>query len=673
MNQIESRKRRGFLVGSAAAVAGGSLPVAAGAAKPAEGVVAPTGGSINRLSAAVSKGLGSTGVIEPPFAVKVLNKIGFGPARRNLGFVEVNSDVILETGFERRSSNFATQDDVSHFLALGSNDNERLNNFVEEQLNPLPEDPDLQARLASAPGSFDTLGLPLATVWSERECEGFSAYSRPYFETERFMFNAAAYSRWQLYYQMVDFWSDHLNIFGRQDEDIYVSWSSWNRDVLRTYALGNFYDLIIASAKHPAMLRYLDNYVNGRGGAINENYCRELFELHCMGAENYAGNEQQFDVEALSENPYTALNDSDLRNFGNLDAPTTQIARFYVDDDVLTAAQSMTGWRYEDENQGGSCGTGAFITDEQEHNSDSTKAVLTLGTSRIPSNLDAETEGRLIVKLAAYHPGTANYIARKLCTRLVSDDPPQSLIDKASATFFAHRKSGDQIKRTLRTILTSDEFKASLQGEKVKRPFEYVVSAMRAAGTDYTIRMSDRTSDEFIGRYNNTGQRLFDWRTPDGYPDTRGHWEGSNNLVQCWRTIDWLLDKDYRDDQDRVTRVLDITLDNVVGNPTPRQLVEFWCNWILGFSPAGGWTGPEFTPYQNAPTAVGGAALQFLTQQGFGGFGGSSGQNADAPLQPSDEPINRNSLQEDNSPDYWHRRILGMVKVILWSPQFMQR
>ncbi len=657
-------------MGSAAAVASAG---AVSAAEPKQPTI--SGGSDARLSTVVEKGLGSTGVVEPPFAVKALNKIGFGPARRSLGNVQINPDVILSSGFEVPVSNFATQDDVSHFLALGSTDNERLNNYVEEQLNPLPEDPDFQNRLASAPGSFDTLGLPLSTVWSERECGNFSDYSRPYFETERFMFNAATYSRWQLYYQLVDFWNDHLNIFGRLDRDTYVSWASWNRDVLRTHALGNFYEMIITSAKHPAMLRYLDNFVNGRGGSINENYCRELFELHCLGSENYAGNLGQRFVEALPENPYTALNDEDLNSqaLGALADPSLEVARFYVDDDVLTAAQAMTGWRYEDENTGNSCGTGAFITDEQEHNSDSTKAVLTLGTSAIPSNLDAETEGRLIVKLAAYHPGTATYVARKLCTRLVSDNPPQSLVDKAAATFFANRKAGDQIKRTVRTILTSDEFKASLQGEKVKRPFEYVVSAMRAAGADYTFRMNDDTSNDFINRYNNTGQRLFDWRTPDGYPDERGHWEGSNNLVQCWRTIDWLLDRDYRDSQDRVMRVMDITLNNLAGNPTPRQLVEFWCNWILGFTPSGGWTGPNFTPYQNAPTDVGRSALQFITQQGFGGFGDLSGQNADAPLQPSDEPINRASLDTDSFPDYWHRRLNGMVKVILWSPQFMQR
>jgi len=603
----------------------------------------------------------------PPFAVRVLSRMGFGPARRRLkSLPPAPPDSLFRAGFEVEGN--LGEDDIGYFRSLGRTDDERLERYVDEQLNPGLADPELQQRMAAFPQSFATLSQSLAQTFFERRCADFSTYIRPHREVERAAFTRAVYSRRQLFELTVDFWHNHLNVFAGLSNDTYASWASWDRDVIRAHAFGNFYDMLHASARHPAMLRYLDNHVN-RSGGVNENYARELFELHTLGAEHYRGVSNPLHVEALPENPYTALNDPDFDSeaLGHIADPALSIAAFYVDDDVYSAAECLTGWRF-DTGSGGTCGDGSFFTNNAQHSGNIRKAVLSRGLTIIPSDLPAEPEGRLVIKLAAYHPATATYIARKLCRRLIADEPPQSVVEAAAATFFAHRKSPDQIARTLRTILLSDEFKnPALWGQKIKRPFEYVVSAMRVAGCVHTFREDDSVSGDFINVFNGTGQRPFFWRPPDGYPDRREHWQGSTSLVQSWRCVDWLIDRNAGNDETRVMRVIDLTEQNLAGNPTPRELVEFWCEWTHGFAPEGGWCGPSGTPVASAPTALGAAALQFMTQQGYGV--GSNDRNP----WPADEPILRANLRLNSGGFDWYLRLRSMVALVLSSPTFMQR
>lgn len=137
-----------------------------------------------------------------------------------------------------------------------------------------------------------------------------------------------------------------------------------------------------------------------------------------------------------------------------------------------------------------------------------------------------------MLDLLAFHPGTAKHIALKLCTHFLNDTPPQSLVDKVSQTFFDARHDPDQLEQAYRTLLLSDEFKdTSTWGAKLKRPFETVVSAMRACDADFTVRPDDSESRYLMCYMERTGQRPFYWRAPDGYPDKRSHWEGGASLV----------------------------------------------------------------------------------------------------------------------------------------------
>src|SRR6056297_2109540 len=198
----------------------------------------------------------------------------------------------------------------------------------------------------------------------------------------------------------------------------------------RGHVFGNFHDMVQASAKHPAMLQYLDNYANEAGG-FNENYARELYELHTLGAINYLGNTSPLDAPTLPTNPYAGLGDPllDALQFSN---PTREIQSEYTDDDVYEAARALTGWRYDDENvnQGGQCvdgGSGAFFVNEGEHDGGG-KAILSKGSVLLPADGSAVHDGEVAIKLAAYHPGTARYIALKLCQRLIAADPPDTLV-----------------------------------------------------------------------------------------------------------------------------------------------------------------------------------------------------------------------------------------------------
>ena len=136
------------------------------------------------------------------------------------------------------------------------------------------------------------------------------------------------------------------------------------------------------------------------------------------------------------------------------------------------------------------------------------------------------------------HTGTARYISRKLCRRLVGDSPPEALVERVAAVFHAQRDAPDQLKTVVETILLSEEFRTTW-GAKIKRPFEYAVGMMRATGADFTPH------DHFFWRYDEMGQPLFGWRPPNGFPDLKEDWSSTMPMLQRWRMCNWLLEWKY--------------------------------------------------------------------------------------------------------------------------------
>ncbi len=307
----------------------------------------------------------------------------------------------------------------------------------------------------------------------------------------------AAFSRRQLYELMVDFWSNHFNIYVLKEANRMYKIVD-DRQVIRKHALGKFGDLLQASAKSPAMLVYLDNLSN-KAGVAQENYARELLELHTLGV-----------------------------NGG------------YTQTDVQEAARVLTGWtvrQIKRSAQGAGDNVGEFIFDRTVHDTDD-KVVLGL---KIKGG--GVEEGERMLAMLAQHPSTAQFIAVKLVRRFVADDPPPALVGRVAAAFL---ESGGDIRQTLRTLLRSAEFKASA-GVKLKRPLEYAVSVVRALdiqpfGLAPKTKTPSAAANPVPASFGQTifdalldmGQVPFYWPTPDGYPDQAAAWINTANLLARW-------------------------------------------------------------------------------------------------------------------------------------------
>lgn len=283
----------------------------------------------------------------------------------------------------------------------------------------------------------------------------------------------AAFSRRQLFEVMVDFWSNHFNIY-LFDGQVQVLKIADDREVIRTHALGHFRDLLGASAHSPAMLVYLDNAFNTRQGP-NENYARELLELHALGVDGG-----------------------------------------YTETDVREIARCFTGWTVDVRRQ-----RGEFQFAAPLHDNDAKQV---LGVT-MPPGQDIG-DGEQVLDLLAAHPATARFLADKLCRRLVGDDPPVALVDRVASEFST---SGGDLRRTVRALLRAPEFWAA-SDQKFKRPLEYVAAILRGG---FAVLSEPAWATAFAA-LNDLGQAPFRWQPPNGYPDRMGYWASANGLLGRW-------------------------------------------------------------------------------------------------------------------------------------------
>jgi uncharacterized protein (DUF1800 family) len=294
----------------------------------------------------------------------------------------------------------------------------------------------------------------------------------------------AVYSRRQLYEVMVDFWSNHFNIFAGKGADRWLS-TSYDRDTIRPNALGRFKDLLTATAQSPAMLFYLDNWMsvspespaaqrgrNNRRRGINENYAREVMELHTLGVDGG-----------------------------------------YTQKDIQEVARCFTGWTIERPR-----GQGEFRFEQRFHDNG---AKTVLGT-QIAAGGGME-DGLKVIGILANHPATAKFIATKLARRFVADDPPAAVVSKAAAVF---QQSGGDIASVVRAIIDSPEF---FSGEfyhgKVKKPLEYVASALRVTNAETKV------THPLLRYLNRMGEPLFLAQPPTGHPDMGASWISPDMLL----------------------------------------------------------------------------------------------------------------------------------------------
>ncbi|HYX69171.1 MAG TPA: DUF1800 domain-containing protein [Terriglobales bacterium] len=332
----------------------------------------------------------------------------------------------------------------------------------------------------------------------------------------------AVYSQRQLEEVMTDFWFNHFNVFLNKGADRYLV-TSYERDVIRPRALGKFRDLLEATAKSPAMLFYLDNWLSvgpdsdfarygPGGGRGNRGFGRNRGRMG--GPFGYPPRPQQQprqrQQQAQQGRERRGLNENYAREL--MELHTLSVNGGYTQQDVIEVAKCFTGWTIEQPQRGG-----GFQFNERMHQPGN-KTVL---GHKIKQG--GEKEGEQVLDLLSRDPHTAQFIARKLAVRFVSDDPPQPLVDRMAQTFL---KSDGDIREVLRTLFRSPEFWApETYRAKVKTPLEFVVSAVRASGAD----LSD--AQPLVGTLNRMGMPLYGMQTPNGYSWKADAWVNSNALL----------------------------------------------------------------------------------------------------------------------------------------------
>lgn len=432
--------------------------------------------------------------------------------------------------------------DVAQFNNLGGTDEARLTAYIDQQINPSSiNDSACDARLSAA--GYTTLNKSQAQLWQDHVVSDppWQVRTQPLQEIERAAFLRAVHSRRQLLEVLADFWHNHFNVYA-WEYWIAPLWVHWDRDVIRANALGNFRQMLQGVATSPEMLYYLDNYTSTNAGP-NENFARELIELHTLGAENYLGVMMQDDVPT----------DGDGRPVG------------YVDEDVFEATRCLTGWTIDFD-------TGLFEYRDDWHDRFQ-KHVL---GDHYPSDQPPMEDGQDLLDALASHPGTGRYIARKLCRRFISDDPPQNVVDAAADVFNQNVEAADQLAQVVRTIVLSDEF-LTTWGEKIKRPFEIATSCLRATEAEFTWSLDESAAGSLFWMYEQASQPLFSWRSPDGFSDVKEAWKSTTPRVGTWRFVNWLIDEEEND-----TFYADVVARTPAGIRSATALADFWIFRILG-------------------------------------------------------------------------------------------
>lgn len=374
---------------------------------------------------------------EPDLALRVLNRFAFGPRPGELQHVRRDGpDAYLEEqlrgGSPGRRPSRLTFDD-----------------------SPAAE---LRVRLLDTTGmeGGDLLDVPKQQVQAELQQ---AAVLR------------AVYSRWQLREVMTDFWNDHFNVSQTKGDSAFYR-TPYDAAAIRAHALGRFRDLLGASARSPAMLYYLDNARN-RKGVPNENYARELMELHTLGVDGG-----------------------------------------YTQEDVYEVARCFTGWSIKD-----NFWRGRFEYRPGTHDSDDKRVLGRVIRGR--KGAAGLQDGEEVLDLLARYPATARFVARRLCRRFIADDPSEASVATVAA---AYRQSDGSIPECVRALARCEEFRSG-RGRKMKRPFDFVVSALR-------VLNADTDGKGPLRHLALMGQLPYHWAMPDGYPDAARAW--STSLLARW-------------------------------------------------------------------------------------------------------------------------------------------
>jgi uncharacterized protein (DUF1800 family) len=535
------------------------------------------------------------------------------------------------------------------FIALGADDEARWQAWLNQQFDPATiGDSACDNRIAGA--GFTTLGKSAAQLWADHHSITNNYFNRmlPVSETECMTLIRQVYSQRQLFEVTADFWHDHFSVFG-WDYDGGPMFPALDRDAIRPNVFGNFRTMLQAVCESASMMYMLDLYTSYTGHP-NENYARELFELHTLGAENYAGVIESADF------------DPSIPTYTDWEGQTQRL--LYVDDDVYEAARVLTGWTISDSNwqvpPDGSHPGGTF---EYVH------ALHDAGIKRVLRRQfnagGGQNDGTRLFDMLSQHPGTAHFVAGKLCRRFVGDNASAALVQSAADLFHAQWQAPDQIRQVLALILQSDEFKTGW-GNKMKRPSGSAVSALRALVADFTPRPDNTgtwtTSEEFISRLQQAGQRLFYWPAPNGYPDNQIAWSSTGALGMTLRLLPRLLEMHQANGDVASPFLADVQAQTLAAFPnaadrTPTNIIGYWFTRILGCQPPQTWTTVLDFFRQEAPAS---APIDLVTD------------NIDAGVPQHTGTWHLNPANQ-LSRHYTIARLRVAIGMILCSPEFLRR
>ncbi len=407
--------------------------------------------------------------------------------------------------------------DIDRVLAIG------IDRFIEQQLHPerLPDD-----ELERSLNKFQVLSLTdrdlLRIIREQRQAQRPASdpaaaqvqgkpkqrnrYALLRLQYQNVAVFRAAQSERQLYEVMADFWANHFNVFfGKGLARVLLP--TYIEETIRPNALGRFEDLLVLTAQSPAMLYYLDNFQSVAPGARPREPARNMNGMLPPAEQRRADS-----IRAVrnARRP-TGLNENYAREL--LELHTLGVDGGYTQEDIVNVARIFTGWSAR-VNQGGPMVFLPWAHDEGPK--------VVLGRAFPPNG--GKQEGFDLLRMLASHPSTRRHLSAKLCAKFVADTPPETCIATASD---AWTRSDGNIRSVVEAILTSADFWAEEnRGVKVKTPLEFVVSAVRAIGADlrHETNMARHIAD--------MGQPLFWWGPPTGYPESMESWVSSSSMLQ---------------------------------------------------------------------------------------------------------------------------------------------
>ncbi len=360
-----------------------------------------------------------------------------------------------------------------------------------------------------------------------------------------------AHSRYQLREFMTDFWSNHFNVGRAKSYLVGNPLIIYDRDVIRPNVFGNFRQMLEAVAMSNSMLFYLDNAAS-TATIPNENYARELMELHTMGRGAYFG-----------KNP----GDGDVSDRG------------FTDEDIVQASRALSGWTVRFGQNGAMEGSppdqqvnypddGQFIYNSSAHN---TKAGRCLGFDLSTIRENTRAQGQKVLDLVAFHPATGPFICGKLCRRIFGDNPPSSVMARAIEAWTNYKYHPNQIAIVLRAILLGGAEVGTGPCTKVRRPYERFIGMVRTTDTllsptpYWRIYLQDVNDSPFT------------WPTPDGRPDSNQFWLSTYAMVTAWDQL-----KAFSDTTSIKKSLVAQTPVETFNSPA--AMVEYWVGRMIGYT-----------------------------------------------------------------------------------------